>query len=75
MSATHPKMPPWADHLEADALELGEIRTDAIGYDEALVTRGRWPHGGGVHAHLGGHAGDEQLGDARVGQDVCSSVA
>ena len=54
------------DHLEADALELGEIRTDAVGYDEALVAAVVGLPGGGVHAHLGGDAGDEQLGDARA---------
>ena len=58
------------DHFQADALELGEIRTDAIGYDEALVAAVVGLTGGGVHAHLGGDAGDQQLGDACRGEDV-----
>ena len=58
------------DHLQADALEFGEIRTDAIGYDQALVAAVVGLAGGGVHAHLGGDAGDQQLGDPGCGEDV-----
>src|SRR6478735_3665324 len=58
------------DHLQADALELGEVRTDAIGYDEALVSSVVGLTGGGVHAHLGGDPGDQQLGDARLDEHV-----
>ena len=58
------------DHLQPDALEFGEIRTDAIGYDQALVSAVVGLAGRGVHAHLGGDAGDEQLGDPRLGEDV-----
>ena len=58
------------DHFQADALEFREIRTNAIGYDEALVTAVVGLTRGGVHAHLGGDAGDQQLGDPACGEDV-----
>ena len=33
------------DHLQADPLELREVRTDAVGQRRGTRSRGRWPPG------------------------------
>ena len=49
------------DHFQAGLLEFREIGTDAILGDDAVVTAViRLAHGG-VDAHLGGHAGDDEV--------------
>ena len=69
-SDTQPKMPPCALIISsADALELGEVRADAIGQHDAFVAAVvRLAHRG-VDAHLGGHAADDERLDAAVVQD------
>ena len=57
------------DHLQRDALELGEVRADAVGQHDAFVAAVvRLAHRR-VHAHLGGDAADDQRLDAAVVQD------
>ena len=50
------------DHFEADPLELGKVRTDAVGEHQALVAAVVRLPDRGVHADLGGDAGDDQAG-------------
>ena len=57
------------DHLQAHRLELGEIGADAVLRHEAVVAAVVGFAHGGVHADLGGHAGDDELRDAAVLQD------
>ena len=54
------------DHLQADALELGEVGADAVRQHQALVAAVVGLADGGVHADLGGHAGHHQAGDAAL---------
>ncbi len=54
------------DHRQADPLELGEVGADAVRQHEALVAAVVGLADGGVHAHLGGDAGDDSAGDARA---------
>src|ERR1700687_4923520 len=58
------------DHLEADALKVREIRTHAIGYDQAFIAAVVGFPCGGVDAHFGGDSGDQQLPDAGLDEDV-----
>src|SRR6478752_3174999 len=51
------------DHVQADPLELGEVRAHAVGQDEGVVAAVVGFADGGVHAYLRGHPGDEELGD------------
>ena len=58
------------DHLEPDALELGEVRRDAVAQHDALVAAVvRLAHRR-VHAHLERHAADDQRLDAAIEQDL-----
>ena len=66
--AVHPAEDPalGGDHLQAHALELGEVGAHAVREHEALVTAVVGLPDGGVHADLGGHARDDQAGDAAL---------
>src|SRR6478735_8248878 len=57
------------EHVESHALELGEVGADAGGQHQHFVPAIIGLADGGVDADLGGHAGDDQLGDARLRQD------
>jgi hypothetical protein len=63
------------DHLQADALELGEVGADAVRQHEALVAAVVGLADGGVHADLGGHAGHDQAGDAAFLQELAERGA
>ncbi len=58
------------DHVEADALELREVGADAVGEDQDVVAPVIGFADRRVHAHLGGHPGDDERLDARVGEDL-----
>src|SRR5688572_13450439 len=51
-----------ADHLQADALELGEVGPDAVGDDQAVEAAVVRLADGGVHAHLGGRSEERRVG-------------
>src|SRR5690242_4668739 len=52
------------DHLKPHALELREVRRDAVRQDDRLVATVIGFAHGGVHADLEGHAADDQRLDA-----------
>ena len=58
------------DHLEADALELGEVRRHAVAQHHALVAAVVGLAHRGVHAHLQRDAADDQRLDAAIQQDL-----
>ena len=69
-SDTQPKIPPLRlDHLQTHRLELRKIRAHAILRHETVVAAVIGLADGGVHAHLRGHAGHDELLDASVLQD------
>src|SRR5260370_19855336 len=57
------------DHLETHLLEFGKVRADAVLGDQAVVAAVVGLADGGVDAHFGGDAGDDELGDAAVLED------
>jgi len=57
------------DHRQPDALELGEVRADAVRQHQRLVPAVVRLADGRVNAHLGRHPGDDEVGDAGRLQD------
>ena len=60
-SATQPKMPPWAAIMSSPTRwNSGKYEPTQSDEDEALVAAVVGLADGGVHADLGGHAGDDE---------------
>src|SRR5258708_29160092 len=58
------------DHLDGGALELGEVAVGRVLDQQALITAVVRLAQRGLHAHLGGDTGEQQVGDAAQAQDV-----
>ena len=54
------------DHLQTGFLKLWEIRSDAVGGDQAIESSIIGFTNGGVDANLGGHSGDDELLNVQV---------
>ena len=67
---TQPTMPPWAENIaRADSWNSRKVRAGAVAEDQAVEAPVVGLPGGRLHAHLGGHPGQHEVGDALGPED------